>query len=313
MSIGRIERVELREVWKHEARDLTTWLQVNLDVLNEHLAFELIEADREQPAGSFQVDLVATDTHGRTVVIENQLGRSDHDHLGKLVTYLANIEAKVAIWIVPEPKPEHVTAINWLNQYPDVEFYLFKLEAVKIADSLPAPLLTLIAAPSDEVREVGSTKMKISESQSAYRRFWSSLLDRAKARTKLHSTISPSDYLWIGTSAGVRGLGLNYVVWRKGGAAELYIDRGKGARDENKSIFDTLHANKDAIEKDFGGQLDWQRLDDKRACRIRIAFEDLPGLQDDASDWATTQDAMIDAMIRLERALAPRIAKLNVG
>jgi hypothetical protein len=313
MSIGRIERVELREVWRSEPRNFTTWLQDNLDVLNEHLDFELTQADREQPVGTFNVDLIAMDTHGRTVAIENQLGKSDHDHLGKLVTYLSNIEAKVAIWIVSNPRPEHVTAINWLNQYPDVEFYLFKLEAVKIADSQPAPLLTLIAAPSDEVREVGSAKMKISESQSAYRRFWTTLLERARARTKLHSTISPSDYLWIGTSSGKRGLGFNYVIWKQGGAAELYIDRGKGAGDENKTIFDTLFAEKAPIEKEFGGTLEWQRLDSKRACRIRIAFDDLPGLQADPEEWSNTQDAMIDAMIRLEKALAPRIAKLRIN
>jgi hypothetical protein len=313
MTIGRIERVELREVWRSEPRNFTTWLQDNLDVLNEHLDFELTQADREQPVGTFNVDLIAIDTHGRTVAIENQLGKSDHDHLGKLVTYLSNIEAKVAIWIVSDPRPEHVTAINWLNQYPDVEFYLFKLEAVKIADSQPAPLLTLIAAPSDEVREVGSAKMKISESQSAYRRFWTTLLERARARTKLHSTISPSDYYWIGTSSGKRGLGLNYVVWKEGGRSELYIDRGKGTMDENKAIFDELRADKAGIEQDFGGTLDWQRLEGKRACRICIAFEDMPGLQDEQTEWPKTQDAMIDAMIRLEKALAPRIAKLRTS
>lgn len=313
MTIGRIQRVALREVWKHEAHDFTTWLQANLDVLNELFDFELTEAAREQEAGDFSIDLVATDTQGRTVVIENQLEKSNHDHLGKLITYLTNIDAKAAIWIVSDPRPEHVNAINWLNQFPDAQFYLIKMEAVKIGDSAPAPLFTLIAGPSAEVREAGATRKKISEGQTLYRKFWTSLLEGALKRTKLFSNISPVDYHWIGTSSGVRGLGFNFAVWKRGGGAELYIDRGRDRAEDNKRIFDTLHADKAAIEREFGGPLSWQRLDSKRACRIQARFEDLPGLQDNPEEWAKTQDAMIDAMIRLEKALAPRLAKLKVS
>lgn len=311
-SIGRIQRVDLREVWRHEAHDFTTWLQKNLDVLNDLFDFELAEAGREQAAGSFSIDLVATDTLGRTVVIENQLEKSNHDHLGKLITYLTNIDAKVAIWIVSDPRPEHVTAINWLNQFPDAEFFLVKMEAVKIGESAPAPLFTLIAEPSDETREAGATRKKISDGQSLFRRFWSTLLDQAQKRTRLFANISPSDYHWIGTSSGVRGLSYNFTVWKRGGGAELYIDRGRDSAELNKRLFDALFADKAAIEMEFGAALSWQRLDNKRACRIQVRFEEHPGLQDDPNDWYKTQDALIDAMIRLERALSPRIAKLKV-
>jgi len=102
--IGRLERVPLREVWRHEALDFTSWLEKNLDVLNEVLDITLSDAEREQAAGTFSVDLVATDSSGNPVVIENQLGKSDHDHLGKLITYLTAIDAKAAIWIVTEPR-----------------------------------------------------------------------------------------------------------------------------------------------------------------------------------------------------------------
>jgi RecB family endonuclease NucS len=108
--IGKIERVPLREVWPHEARDLTTWLEENVDVLNDALGLGLVSAERERAAGAFSVDLVAQDTRGRTVVIENQLERSDHDHLGKLVTYTAMTDADVAVWIVSEPGP---SACEW--------------------------------------------------------------------------------------------------------------------------------------------------------------------------------------------------------
>src|SRR5712691_2992223 len=114
--IQKIARIPLREAFKHEAYDFTTWLQDNLDVLNECIDLTLSNAEREAAAGDFSVDLVAEDESGNKVIIENQLERSNHDHLGKLVTYLVAAEARVAIWIVAEPRPEHASAITWLNE-----------------------------------------------------------------------------------------------------------------------------------------------------------------------------------------------------
>ena len=136
------------------------------------------------------------------------------------------------------------------------------------------------------------------------------MLERAKERTKLHANNSPGQYSWIGTSAGRRGLGFNYAVRQHEASVELYIDRGKDTDEENKTIFDTLVASKDDIEATFGEPLEWQRLESKRACRIRKEIE-LGGYRDEAR-WPANQDAMIDAMIRLEKALKPHIAKLQV-
>lgn len=111
-EIGKLERVPLKEVWKHEALEFTKWLEENIDVLNDVLDINLSSVEREQSAGSFSVDLVAEDEAGDLVVIENQLGKSEHDHLGKLITYLTALEAKTAIWIVTDPRPEHVRAVS---------------------------------------------------------------------------------------------------------------------------------------------------------------------------------------------------------
>jgi RecB family endonuclease NucS len=111
-TVGKIQSVRLREVWKHEALDFTTWLRENIDVLNEALNLSLSNAEREQVAGDFSVDLVAENESGDPVVLENQLEKSNHDHLGKLLTYLVAIGAKTAIWIVSEPRPEHVSTIS---------------------------------------------------------------------------------------------------------------------------------------------------------------------------------------------------------
>src|SRR5947207_2659939 len=123
LPIGKIERVPLREVWKQEAHNLTTWLEENIDVLNDVLDISLTNAGREQAAGTFSVDLVGEDESGGTVIIENQLQKSDHDHLGKLITYSAFLEARAAIWIVAEPRPEHVRALSWLNESAPSDFY----------------------------------------------------------------------------------------------------------------------------------------------------------------------------------------------
>ena len=109
--VGKVRRVKLREVWKHEAIDFTRYLQDNLELISEVTNLNLVSAEREQSAGSFFVDLLAEDADGSAVVIENQLERSDHDHLGKLITYLAAFNAKAAVWIVSEARPEHVAAI----------------------------------------------------------------------------------------------------------------------------------------------------------------------------------------------------------
>jgi RecB family endonuclease NucS len=114
--IGKLQRVPLRDVWKHEATGFTKWLQDNIDVLGEVIDLNLSNAESEQSAGAFSADLVAEDESGNPVIIENQLEKSNHDHLGKVLTYLVAMGAKTAIWIVADPRPEHVSAISWLNE-----------------------------------------------------------------------------------------------------------------------------------------------------------------------------------------------------
>lgn len=308
--IQKITRIALREAFPHEATDFTRWLEENLDVLNEVTDLNLSNAERERPAGDFSVDLVAEDDNGGKVIIENQLERSNHDHLGKLITYLVATEARAAVWIVSDPRPEHASAVTWLNESSSASFYLVKLEAIKIGESLPAPLLTLIVGPSAETKEVGKAKREFSERYDIRKSFWTQFLDYAKTKTKLHTGISPGRHSWIGTGAGKRGLGFNYVIREHETSVELYIDRGKDGEKENKFIFDTLHENKSEIEKVFGGALEWERLDTKRASRIRKTID--KGGWKDEDKWVVVNDATVDAMIRLEKALRPYIPKLEI-
>lgn len=307
--IGKLERVALREVWRHEAYDFTRWLQDNIDVLNEALGLSLINVEREQAAGTFSIDLVAEQEGGGKVIIENQLEKSNHDHLGKLLTYMVAMEAQTAVWIVSEPRPEHVSVIAWLNESSSSDFFLLKVEAVRIGASPPAPLLTRIVGPSAETAAVSRSKREFAERHDVRQQWWAQLVARPDAR--LHSHITPGPSTWIGVTSGVRGLPLNYVITQQDCGAELYIDRGEGSEAENKSIFDQLHSRRAEIDAAFGGELLWQRLDTKRASRIRV---NLPGgYRSPPEDWKEIQDRQVDAMNRLHKALQPHLKTLKLG
>jgi len=303
--IGKISRVALREVWRHEAYDLTVWLESNIDVLNEALGLRLSNPERERSAGSFNIDIVAEDESGNPVIIENQLEKSNHDHLGKVLTYLVAMGAKIGIWIVADPRPEHISVISWLNESTAADFYLLKIEAIKIGDSPAAPLLTPIVGPSEEAKEIGRTKKDIAERYLIREQFWAKLLVIAKTKTKLHASISPGKHNWIGTSAGKPGLGYNYSLTKDHSQVELYIDRGKGQEEENLRIFGDLSKSRAEIEEVFGEPLDWQELEESRACRIAKRFSG--GYRANEDEWEKIITVMIDTMMNFENAIGPKL------
>jgi hypothetical protein len=308
-SIGKLQRVPLRDVWKHEAYDFTQWLQQNIDILNDALDLNLITADREQPAGSFSIDLVAEDEDGTTYVIENQLEKSDHDHLGKLITYLTARTARGGIWIVSNPRPEHVAAMSWLNESANADFYLVKVEAVRIGDSPAAPLLTLIVGPSVEAKQTGRAKQELSERHEIRKRWWAALV--ALPGAKLHAHITPGFGAWLGTASGTPGLTYWYGVTKMGCSVELYFDKGKGAEQETKDIFDQLQQSQAQIDAAILHPVSWQRLDERRACRIRIT---LPGgFASPEEEWPDIQTQLVEAMNQLEKALRPALLQLKQG
>lgn len=309
-NIGKLEPVDLRELWKHEEYEFSAWLGKNLDTLSEAIGVSLSEPRREVRAGNFQVDLVTEDEYNNLVIIENQLKATDHDHLGKLLTYLTNMDAKTAIWISSAPRPEHIRTIQWLNETTpgDIAFFLVRLAAYRIGNSEPAPLFTVIVGPSAESKDFGREKKELAERHVLRLKFWEQLLSLARQKGVLiHAQRTPSKENWISAGAGYRsGVSFNYVIFMTdGGAVDLYIDTGD--KDENKEIFDKLSAKKAEIEQAFGDSLSWERLDDRRASRIRYVVKGA-GLVDEA-EWPTIQDAMVNAMDRLARALRPHLER----
>ena len=309
MTIAKLERVPLRKVWKHEAQDFTTWLEENIDVLADAISRDIDNVEREKKTEStFRVDLVAEGKDGPLIIIENQLEKSNHDHLGKLITYLVAMQAGIAVWIVADARPEHVAAMNWLNESSSADFYLMKIEAIRIENSPPAPLLTVVVGPSEEGKSIGRNKQEMSKRHYAHHKWWTQLIQHPKAT--LHRRISPGRGSWIGVGAGIRGITFIYRVTNSESRADLYIDRGQGMGQENLHIFDQLHAKKQQIEEAFGGQLRWMRLEGKQACLIRADVRGGYGEPED--NWVAAHNRITDAMNRLVGALGPHLKSLRI-
>ena len=307
--IAKLERLQLRDVWKHEALDFTQWLEQNIEVLSDAIDRNVLNPEREKKTESaFSVDLVAEDESGSSIIIENQLEKSDHDHLGKLITYLTAMQASTAVWIAAEPRPEHIAAVNWLNESSSADFFLLKIEAIRIGDSPPAPLLTLIVGPSEEGKSIGRSKQDMSVRDQKRLKWWTQLVRHPEA--KHHRHITPGKYSYIGTGSGTRGVGFNFAVTRESASAEVYIDRGKDMNDENLQIFDHLFANREQIENKCGETLGWERLEGKRACRIRASVDG--GYSNSEERWQEIHDQMIRSMNKLVSAIQPHLKTLRL-
>lgn len=280
-------------------------------MLNEHLDFQLISAEREQSTGSFNVDLLAEDDQGRTVVVENQLERTDHDHLGKLITYLAAFDADTAIWVASEPRAEHVKAISWLNDSSPASFYLFRVEAVQIGQSPPAPLITPIVGPTVEGKRVAGQKKEKSEVENARHAYWTALLDTAAGSSTIFSGVSAGRGPYIQTGAGATGLSYSYWVNKTDARIQFWIDRGKDMSDVNTSLFQQLEARRAEIESVAGAELTWDPMPNARSAKIVRELPGSPGYAPDSEGWATQMPDMVEAMERFHQALDPFVRKLD--
>jgi hypothetical protein len=296
--------VPLREVWPHEARDFTIWLEENIDLLNEYLPVPIDPESvaHEAPAGVFAVDLVATDDAGEPIVIENQLEKSNHDHLGKLITYAAARSAKTAIWIVAEPRDEHVRAISWLNDADLAEFWLFKIEAIRIGDSLPAPMLTKIVGPAEERGPVRDSGRRGGPRTDARRAYNTQLLAYAQSHNHLHDGVSPGRRPWLGKRVAP-GVSWVYGIRTGGTRVMLYIERGAGHLDVNDAIYDSLLGHREAIEAAFGNPLSWEAKENNRS--RTLCYDLTEGGWTEPDKWPDAIEATVATMVKLEEAVRP--------
>ncbi len=158
INLGTLEEIkDLREVWSHEAHDFTPWLAKNISILGDEVGIDISIEETESSVGDFNVDIFATDADtGKKIIIENQLEETDHDHLGKLITYASGKSADLVIWLVRKARPEHRAAIEWLNNHTDegVGFILCEIKVFRIGNSEPAPKFEIIEQPNNWVKEM---------------------------------------------------------------------------------------------------------------------------------------------------------------
>ena len=268
-SIGKLLEVDVRELWKHEQYDFSNWLakEANLEYLNDILGLTLTDADKEVYVGPYRCDLVAKDeTSGITVIIENQLEGTNHDHLGKIITYASGLNAKVMVWIVKEAKEEHRAAIEWLNNNTnnDVNFFLIEIHAYKIGDSDPAPKFEVVEKPNDFVKrsKIKSEDNELNKRQSERVAFWEQFNQIVAGRGKPFNIRKATTDHWYDVALGTSEAHVAINLVNKDGniVVEVYIN-------DNKELFDDLYGNKEEIENQLGFELIWDRLDNKKASR----------------------------------------------
>ena len=292
MKLSRLTKVELRDVWKHEANNFTKWLakDENMQLLGEAISLDLVCIKREASVGKYSLDILAEDKDdGKTVIIENQLEMSDHDHLGKLITYASGYNASVVIWVCKEASEPHIKAIQWLNEETKNKgnCFLIELQIWRIDDSAPAPLFKVIESPNNWSNQLNSrnskSNQKVStEIDSIKYDFWQGLKDYCNDNNLVELTQAARPNSWytvhFGTTKATVHLRLNTQTGRVN--CELLID-------DDKTLFKELYSHKEAIESKIGYELIWDNVESNKRSKIYISQEFKPYRKD---TWVNNYD-----------------------
>lgn len=272
MELDKLEKVDLRKAWNHEALDFTNWLskQENLDLLSDELGIENIRLTQtEAPVGGFNVDILAEEeTTGNKIIIENQLEITDHDHLGKIITYASGLDAGIIIWIVKDFRDEHKQAIDWLNENTNenVNFFALKMELWKIGNSFPAPKFQIISKPNNWTKAVrkATQQANLTDTKLLQLDFWEKLKETGENRNSKIKFRGPRPQHWYTFSVGSSKAHLAFAVNSK----EDYISCELFIR-EDQNLFRKLKERKEEVEGRIGEALEWQELESRKGSRIR--------------------------------------------
>jgi hypothetical protein len=317
VELGRLKALDPREVWPHEAHDFTPWLLDNADTLADVLGIDIEMTTAEHPVGGFALDLLGRDlTNDCVLIVENQLTATDHGHLGQILTYAAGTDARTIVWLATAFREEHRQALDYLNELggEDARFFGVEIGVVSIGGSAPAPLFKLRAQPNDWHAQLAATAKTTSQQAGKaplYHAFWSRFLERVHSEhPDWTNAQKPSTANWIAMPCPFKG-GPSYTyTFGRGGkiTSQLYIDF---ADDEAPArLFEALHTCKDEIEEIYGGELSWEELPGRRACRIaEYGNGDVTNgsSYDDYIDW------FFDAGVRLRTAISAVAPKIKLS
>lgn len=304
-KLGKLSRTDLREIWKNEEYDFSTWLieEENLALLSDEIGISIKFIEKEAGVGKYSLDILAEEEGtGHKIVIENQLENTDHDHLGKIITYSAGHDAKIVIWIFKDICEEHRSAIDWLNDNTgdDILFFAVKLEVWKINGSEPAPKFQIICKPNEWKKvvkhsagnkDLGSTELKKLA-------FWTNLKTYASEKKVTLFRQTPSPQHWYNISIGNSEAHLGLTINTREGSlgCELYID-------DNKQLFEYLKAKSAELEEQLKGRLEW--IEAKKACRVVLRKEGVD--LDDEKNINNLFDWMIENATVFYKVFSPLV------
>ena len=277
ISLGKLKEVNIRDVWQHEQYDFSKWLSLpeNIQELGDTIGLSLADIETEKFVGGYRCDIICKDEiTGKNVLIENQLEPSNHDHLGKIITYASGLDAAVVVWIVQEAREEHASAIEWLNKHTDddLAFFLIEIHAFTIGDSKPAPQFRIIQQPNEfakMVKEI-SKNTELNDSQTYRLEFWNMFNSVIDERGKPFNKHKPSTDNWYTVAIGSSKCHISIDLVNKENRIRigLWIPN-------SKELFDKLLVEKENIEKEAKFQFAWDRLNGKKASVIFTYIEGL--------------------------------------
>jgi len=311
-SIGKLVRLgleDMKRIWPDEQQDLSPWIAENIDALNEVLQLQIEIEGKEEHVHGFRLDLVGTDNRTQMpVIIENQFGQSNHDHLGKLITYSAAKEAGIVIWIANEIRVAHRYALEWLNNISphDMTFYGIELELLQIDDSLPAPNFKIVAGPRPSKKKVPG---EISPRNKRYQDFFDKLRSRVLYIRPNFTRAKALPQSGWGLGIGRSGFSMDpaFTIDAKF-RVEVYIDTGN--KENNDIAFSALKENRGAIEERLGQELVWDPIPDKRGCRIYVAIDGT--IDDDEEKLTELVEWAAPLLVRFREVFGPLVKSIDL-
>lgn len=267
MELGKLEKIELREVWRHEALDFTRWLarKENIALLSKEVGIDIEVIETEMSVGRYNVDIYARDTESsKRIVIENQLENTNHDHLGKMLVYAAGLDADIAIWVVKDVNEEHRQAVEWLNDnsFEKINIFLVKVELWQIDNSPIAPKFQVICEPNNWAKVLKQqSKDNITDLELKQMEYWQGFVDYAKSKDKTYISQRPSIYNWYVIRIGSSDYKIKLVHSVNSDIMKCQLEIF------NDSIYKKLEQYRNEIDSKING-LEWEYLEDRKVNRI---------------------------------------------
>jgi hypothetical protein len=277
MEFGVLEKIDLRTGWKTEDTEFTPWLaqEENIKLLGNAINIELEVEQQEQNVGIFRADILCKNTADNTwVVIENQIERTDHKHLGQLITYASGLSAVTIVWIAAKFTDEHRAALDWLNECTDenLNFFGIEIELWRIGDSAIAPKFNVVCKPNDWTRTVAKEAKKIesgtlTETKQLQYEFWSKLQEYMQENSKIVKARKPSPQHWMDFAVGKTGFRMSAIMNSETHKLAIWFTT---YGDDAKPNFHALHDLKSEIEERVGFSFEWREMPDKLSSNIVI-------------------------------------------